>query len=306
MSYRTIALIVSFTLFATGCASTGATFRSGVGDAFLEHPPYYAPKAGRTGGAASARVGILPVLFQQGAAQASMFDPKGGANSPIAQLLTEMNAYAESLTVANGGAPVRIVARDRVSAAAPASTGTAPDVRFGCLTEGDLPGEECVERGDSVLGRQGQRMKLAMGRPSPEWVRWAASAMRAHDVSHTLVLTLEVGQYLPRQTGVVGAKSIELGTSHTVELPWLTSLETPVQVLQLTGALVDLEGRAVRIGAEGLLAKRTRLLASSLGAQELVTGEDLQALRTRRRDELPGRPLVWQEAMRQMVHQLTR
>lgn len=306
MSYRTIAVMLSFTLAATGCASTGATFRSGVGDAFLEHPPYYAPKAGVPGGAESARVGILPVLFQQGAAQAGIFDPKGGEDSPLSELLAEMNAYAESLTVANGSAPVRLAAGDRVSSVAPTSMGVPPDVRFGCITEGDLPGEDCVERGDSVLGRQGQRMKLAVGRPSPEWVSWAAGAMRAHDVSHTIVLTLEVGQYLPRQTGFVGAKSIELGTSHKAGLPWLTSLETPVQVLQITGALVDLEGRAVRIGAEGILAKRTRLLVSSLGAQELVSDEDLQVLRTRRRDELPGRPLVWREAMRQIVHQLTR
>ena len=32
----------------------------------------------------------------------------------------------------------------------------------------------------------------------------------------------------------------------------------------------------------------------------------LDMLRTRRRDALPGRPLVWQEAMRQIVHLLTR
>ncbi|HZA51832.1 MAG TPA: hypothetical protein VE549_13900 [Myxococcaceae bacterium] len=40
-----------------------------------------------------------------------------------------------------------------------------------------------------------------------------------------------------------------------MSLPWLTSLETPVSVLQLTGALIDRSGQAVRIGAEGSAAE---------------------------------------------------
>jgi len=90
-----------------------------------------------------------------------------------------------------------------------------------------------------------------------------------------------------------------------VELPWLTSLETPVSVLQLTGALVGRDGRAVRIGAEGLLAKRTGLVASAFGLQALLSDEDVQQLRTTRRDDLAGRPLVWQAALRSLVAELT-
>lgn len=40
-----------------------------------------------------------------------------------------------------------------------------------------------------------------------------------------------------------------------------------MNVLQLTGALIDRDGKAVRIGAEGMLARRTRLLVSSIGGQ---------------------------------------
>ena len=53
-----------------------------------------------------------------------------------------------------------------------------------------------------------------------------------------------------------------LGTGFTKSLPWLTSLETPVAVLQLTGALVGRDGKAIRIGSEGFYAKRTRLAIS--------------------------------------------
>ena len=292
-------------LLTAACATTGATYGSGVGDTYLAHAPWYA--GARTAPLPTgARVGVLPVLQQAGAAQPAMFDPFGGAASPTAQLLAEMNAYLDSLVVAGGATPVRLVDGARASAVAPASLGVPPDVRFGCITELDLPDEECADRGDGALGRDDrERMKLAVGRPSAAWVTWATETMQAQGATHALVLTLEVGQYLTRQTGLRGAKSVELGTGHAAWLPWLTSLETPVQVLQVTGVLVDRTGRAVRIGAEGLMAKRTSLLASSAGLQALLTPEDLEAIRTRVREDLPGRPLVWKEAMRQLAHRLT-
>ena len=88
-------------------------------------------------------------------------------------------------------------------------------------------------------------------------------------------------------------------------VPWLTSLDTPAHVLQITGALVGRDGRAIRIGAEGLFARRTPLLVSSIGAQAQLSDDDVERVRTLRRDELPGRPLAWQAAIRELVRQLT-
>jgi hypothetical protein len=98
---------------------------------------------------------------------------------------------------------------------------------------------------------------------------------------------------------------VELGTSYVAGLPWLTSLETPVSVLQLTGALVDTSGRALRIGAEGILPVRTRLAISALGAQELLRDEHVEAARSLRRADLPEQPLAWQVAIANVVSQLT-
>jgi hypothetical protein len=78
-----------------------------------------------------------------------------------------------------------------------------------------------------------------------------------------------------------------------------------VSVLQLTGALMGPDGLAIRIGAEGLLARRTSLLMSGLGAQALISDEDVEAIRTARREDLPGKPLVWQVAVRELVAELT-
>lgn len=300
--------LAAATLASTACASTGATFGSGVGDALVEHPPYYAGQRTTPAAAEGARVAILPVYFQPDQGDAGLFAPPWGADSELAALLDEMNEHVDSVRTWIGTRPLRLVEGGRVSAVAPTTMGVPPDVRFGCETELDLPGSECSvpDADDVALGRGGEYMKLAVGRPSPEWIEWAGGAMRAQGVTHAVVLTLELAQYLPRQRGLLGHKFVELGTGHEQDLAWLTSLETPLYVMQLTGALVDEQGRAVRIGAEGIMAKRTRFRISALGAQEIWSDEDVGWLRHARRTDLPSQPLAWKEAMRQLVAQLTR
>lgn len=130
-------------------------------------------------------------------------------------------------------------------------------------------------------------------------------ATREAGVDRALVVTVEIGQYWIRQRGFRGTKEVDLGTDHVVRFPWLTSLEGPVAVVQLTGALVGRDGKAIRIGAEGLLARRTSMIVTAFGAQSLVTADEIATLRTARRDDLPDRPLVWQAGLRSLVEQLT-
>jgi hypothetical protein len=148
-------------------------------------------------------------------------------------------------------------------------------------------------------------MRLAVGRPSEEWIARTGALMRKAGTAHTLVITLELSQYLVKQSGWKGSKSVELGTGNVESLPWLSSVETPLVVLQVTGALVDSTGKAVRIGAEGIAAQRTRLLVSSVGGQELFRDEEVKRARTARREDLPGSPLAWQVALRQLATELT-
>lgn len=299
--------LIAFAALTTACATTGATLGSGVGDAMLSSAPWYAGVRSTPVAAPGTRVGVAPIAYQKRDGQGDVFDPSGAPGSPMAALLAEMNAYLDSLTAANGSVPVRPLEAG-AAGARPAMRGTPPDVRFGCLREGNLVGEDCAARGDSVLGRDPNlnQMKLEVGRPSPDWVSWFAEETANSDVSHALVITIEVGEYLIRQRGLTAQKSVELGSQHVQDLPWLTSLEQPVQVIQLTGALVVRDGKALRIGAEGIVAKRTGIVASGFGLTALITDEDVAALRARRRDDLPGRPLAWQEALRTLVKELTR
>jgi hypothetical protein len=294
---RPLAALLTLAL-ASACASTGATLHSGVGDAFPEHPPYYAGAARAAVGADASRIGHLPIVFQRGASQSAIFDPSSGPGTPTAALLTEMTAYLDTLV---GGASIRL--------AHPAGGGagalTPPDVRFGCLTDTGQPDDDCTVDDNSALGRGRQQMKLAVGRPSPEWTARMRETMTSTGVARALVITLEVGQMLPRQSGVLGSKGVELGVGHTVGLPWLTSLETPVAVLMLTGALVDRDGKAIRIGAEGFASKRTPFLVSALGAQALLRDEDVAHARTLVRPDVPGQPLAWKVALGHLVTHLT-
>ena len=270
-----------------GCATTGATFGSGVGERQLEHPPYY---AGSLPGAGAATIARFPITWQPGASQSAIFDPSGKPGSPVATLLRDMNAFLDSVA---GTAPLSSIRGGRI---------VAPNVYFGCERDAS---EDCVVRGDSVLGRQGTTMRLAAERPSPDWIARHAALLDSAGASHSLVITLEVGQYWTRQKGLRGTKSVELGTNHEMALPWLTSLEMPVTVLQLTGALMNREGKAVRIGAEGLLAQRSSIAASGFGAQRRISDEDVDRARIERRKDRPGQPLVWREALCQILVGLT-
>ena len=293
------------TLALTACATTGATLGSGVGDAFPERPPYHAGVSAAAIAADTSRIGHLPVAYQRGATQPSTFDPASDAGSPMHALLAEMNAYLDSIGLARR-VSVRLVDGGRVSAVAHRASTTPPDVQFGCVTDTGSPDGECREpETGAAFGRGPRNLRLAVGRPSAEWTEWMREVMRDVGVGRVLVLTLEVGQMLPQQTGLRGDKSVALGTGYEARLPWLTSVETPVSVLQLTGALVDANGKAIAIGAEGIVARRTRLLVSALGAQELLSDEDVAQARTLRRDDLPGQPLAWQVALRHLVARLT-
>lgn len=271
--------------FLAGCA--GATFGSGVGDAWLHEPPYYA--GSRPGSAGT--FAYVPIAFQAGASQAPIFEPQYGEGTELAYLLEAMNAHLASMAQERGIRPVAPLA------------GLPPDVQFGC---GDGMSDECPPRGEgNGFGEGDLPMRLAVGRASDPWTREAALSLGSAGADALLVLTLEVGQYRPRYTNWRGSKAVELGTDHTVTLPWLTSMDTPVQVLQLTGALVDANGKAIRMGAEGIRARRTPLLMSGLGFQSLLSDRDVADALAARREDLPGEPPAWEVALRTLVDGLT-
>jgi hypothetical protein len=280
---RSLSFIAALATTAA-CATAGATYKSGVAPRSFDRPPFY---AGTTITSDTRRVAHLAVRYQRGAEQDAMFEPKGERGSPAAALIAEMNAYLDSLAISTKLSPTN------------PETGTAPDVHFGCLAG---LADSCVGEGEP--DHTNRQLQLSVGRPSDQWIAWLGTALDSTRHDHALIVTLELGQYWPRQKGLSIHKEVRLGTDYAVSIPWLTSLEKPVAVVQLTGALVGRDGRAARIGAEGLMAKRSNIVMSALGGQMLITDDDITQLRTLRREDLPGAPLAWQVALRNLVTQL--
>jgi hypothetical protein len=283
-------------VLVAGC-TTGSTLRSGVGDAFFDRAPYYAGHRVFERGV----VVHLPIHFHTPDAS---FGPAELAGSGLTSLLAEMNAYLDDLGASRALAPGtqpgaserRGPPGDTGAGAAAVIAGTPPDVQFGCER---IPGDDCQDADDR------RPMRLAVARPSRNWVESVRTEAVRADADRVLVISLEVGNYLPRQRNWRGDKEVQLGTGYSVAVPWLTALDRPASVLQVTGALMDLEGRAVRIGAEGLVARRTNIILGGFGIQALISDEDVERARTTRRDDLPGQPLVWQAALSNLVAELT-
>lgn len=283
-SFTGIGCVLSIAAMAGAVGAPDAAAQ-GVGDRVFKRPPYYTGKAVGAG----ATLAHLPIAYRRGGAEPELFHPAGEAGTPMGVLLREMNAYLDSLGRSLALGP-----------ASPPPPG-GPDVAFGC--EMSAAGD-CAEADDEMRVQRGPELLLHVDRPARAWTTWAGEALERAGASHLLVLTLEIGHDWTRQVNFKGDKVVDLGTGYTVRLPWLTSLETPVGVLQLTGAVVNRDGRVVRIGAEGLLARRTALMESSIGVQALIRDEDVEALRRARREDLPGQPLVWQAALQETLARL--
>jgi hypothetical protein len=288
------AAALASTLIA-GCA-TVSTLRSGTADTFFDRPPYYSGQRLIERGA----VLYLPVQFR--VADGALFGPDL-QGQPLRSMLAEMNAYLESLSPG----PRRASADSALAGASAASVlagasadsalaGAPPYVEFGCEI---LPDDECVNADPR------RPLRLAVRRPSRAWVEAARVEAQRAGAERVLVIGLQIGNHLPRQRNWRGDKEVQLGTGYVTAVPWLTALDRPANVLQITGALVDLDGRVVRAGVEGLIVRRTNIILSGFGIQALISDDDVERARTLRREDLPGQPLVWQVALGNLVGELT-
>ena len=287
-------------LLTAGCVSTAGTGSGPVREAYLSQAPHYAP-TGAGSVLPAVPIGVLPVTFQKHSIR-PVLDPPSGAGSALALLIDDMNAYLDTLAREPGVtfAPLRGEAGPNVAATPRAAQ--APDVRFGCVLTAGVAIFDCPPGHD--IENSGIRpfapTRLSVAPASSEWTEWATGTMQNTQNASMLVLTVDVGIYRPRQDVYRREKWVELGTNHLMPLPWLTPIYE-VTVLQLTGALVDAQGRVVRIGVEGLYARVPRHLENV----EVLEEANMHELRTMRRSDLPGQPLAWKVAMQEMVRQIT-
>lgn len=147
-------------------------------------------------------------------------------------------------------------------------------------------------------------MVMHVRKPSAAWSRAMAALLAREGAQYAVVVTLAVTQYPKGREGFFG-KKVVLGTGYEERIEFLTAEDKLLEVLQLTGVLVDAQGRVVRAGAEGILARDTPFAAQVFDVSKVLDDRTLERVLTKeRRQDLPGDPFKWEVALGNLVAQL--
>lgn len=149
-------------------------------------------------------------------------------------------------------------------------------------------------------------MVLHLARPGGEWRREAGEIIAQSGEDYAIQVQIGVSQYMKGYSGVF-KKEVALGTGYRQPVRFLTAEDKPVEVLHLTGVLVDRQGKVVRAGAEGIVLRDTPFLAQALDVERMFDEREIERVLTReRRHDLPGAPLKIDVALDNLLDQLTR
>ena len=246
----------------------------------FDRPPYYDGKLKD----AARPAAHVPVTFRVG---------EPGSLDPTPDRLPALAAVLDSLREEIGrlGLTTALAVDPRLQG--------GPDIGFGCR-RGGMEAGGTPRAPDEIDPSEPRRMAFEVEGAKKPW-REQVQAAAGDSVRAVVCVQLGFGEYWVRQKNWKGDKLIDLGGARAVPLPWLTSLDDPVQVLQLTAALISPSGRVLRVGAEGLIARRTGMVASVVGAQEVLTEADLRALHEPAAD---GSGPVWRAALKELVSRL--
>jgi hypothetical protein len=185
--------------------------------------------------------------------------------------------------------------------AAPALPAGAPWVYVGSATGEFAP----AEAAEQVLPHdQFPPMVMHVRKPSPAWSQAMAALLTREGAQYAVAVTLAVTQYPKGREGFFG-KKVVLGTGYEERIEFLTAEDKLLEVLQLTGVLVDAQGRVVRAGAEGILARDTPFAAQVFDVSKVLDDRTLERVLTQeRRKDLAGDPPKWKVALGNLVAQL--
>ncbi|MFC1608467.1 hypothetical protein ACFL47_10910 [Candidatus Latescibacterota bacterium] len=148
-------------------------------------------------------------------------------------------------------------------------------------------------------------MYVYYSNPTGVWKEKFLTMVSNENNDFYLYITIGFSEYFLRNKNILGSKELEIGTGYTEQAKWLSSLDTPSEVLHFTGIVINKEGTILRAGAEGIVAKRPDLFDSIFNLRDPINDEELKKLLTEiRRDDLPGKPLNWQVALQNLVAQL--
>jgi hypothetical protein len=147
---------------------------------------------------------------------------------------------------------------------------------------------------------------MHLQRPAAAWQGELGAMATAAGKPYAIAIQLGVSQYGKGYSGIF-RKEVVLGTGYRVPIRFLTAEDKPVEVLHLTGVLLDATGRPVRAGAEGIILRDTPFHVQVVDATRTLDDIALaRVLQDERREDLPGSPLKLEVALDNLLAQLTR
>jgi len=228
---------------------------------------------------------LLPVSLDPELATALGYGHRAAAFTPI---LTAMNTQLQ------GNACCRYVAVESLPSGAPYVIVGSADSEFAPpeAQEQVLPHERFAP------------MVMYVRKPSVAWSEAVAALLAREGANYAVVTWLGISQYPKGREGAFG-KKVVLGTGHEEPIRFLTAEDKLLEVLQLTGVLVDAQGIVVRAGAEGVVARDTPFAAQVFDVSKVLDDRTLeQVLTSERRQDLPGVPHKWEVALGNLLAQL--
>ncbi len=149
-------------------------------------------------------------------------------------------------------------------------------------------------------------MAMYLEKGSKEWRRSFTETMKQAKAEYAILTWIGLTEY-PKANKGVFKKKVVLGTGYEREIRFLSAVDKPVEVLQVTGLLLDKEGNVLRAGAEGFLHEDSPFWVQALEAGTTIDDNAINKLfDEQRREDLPGNPLAWRVAIHNLMEQLTQ
>lgn len=147
-------------------------------------------------------------------------------------------------------------------------------------------------------------MAMYLEKPAKDWEKVYKGIMDEEKGEYSLHIWVGLTEY-PKANKGLFKKKVVLGTDYEREIRFLSAVDKPVEVLQVTGILLDNEGRVIRAGAEGFLHEDSPFWVQALNAGTTVDDNAITKLHEeQRRADLPGNPLAWKVALYNLLEQL--
>ncbi len=149
-------------------------------------------------------------------------------------------------------------------------------------------------------------MAMHVDKAGKEWKTALEQQMNEAGTEYVLAFWIGFNEY-PKANKGLFKKKVMLGTDYEPEIRFLSGELEPVEVLQISGMLLDKKGNIIRAGGEAFLYEDSPFRVQVLGASTAIDDQTLQQSITEiRRDDLPGRPLAWRVAIYNLLEQLTQ